>query len=163
MLIKLFLLRVTLYITIETLLCVLLPFTFRKYCSRKNTIWLLIGSLFFSTFLHCSFLCTHNTTSKILLEAPSLMLKKNHINLFLNNETKENSSIYWQNKYNIPSNNSIVDWCWKLTKSYSIVIRNLLLEKIYYWVNMALSIVFPTIAMLLCTILIIQRFTFKVG
>lgn len=130
------------YITIETVLCVLLPFSFRHYCNRKNTIWLLAWSLFISTMLHFSFLCTHNTTSKIQLDT-----------IFSN--PLDSESALW-------SATPSASKCWRLTQNYSIEGKNLVWEKVYYWIHMIISIVLPTLAMLLCTILIVQRFTFKV-
>lgn len=122
----------TLLVTIETVLCVLLPFAFRHYCTRKLSVVLLISSFLISSGVHLTFIFTH------VVEASPAFL-----------EFKFDS---------VP--------CYWFVKAYSMHIINdqayKLYEKLYYWTQMALSIVLPTVTMLICSILVITRFTFKV-
>ncbi|PAV90055.1 hypothetical protein WR25_14876 [Diploscapter pachys] len=42
----------TLLVTVETVMCVLAPFTFRQYCTRRMTFAVLFGSFLLSSMLH---------------------------------------------------------------------------------------------------------------
>lgn len=121
----------TLLVTIETVLCVLLPFSFRQYCTRKTTLTLLLGSFIFSTALHLTFLSTHTIGLSTVLHP---------------DETKN---------------------CFWTGLRYSMRRTQLpfheVYEKVYYWLQMTVAIVVPTVAMLICSILIVTQFTFKVS
>uniref|UniRef100_A0AC34FBE7 G-protein coupled receptors family 1 profile domain-containing protein n=1 Tax=Panagrolaimus sp. ES5 TaxID=591445 RepID=A0AC34FBE7_9BILA len=121
----------TLLVTIETVLCVLLPFSFRQYCTRKLTMMMLLGTFAVSTALHLTFLLTHTVTT----------------------ETAINTQVLENNQ------------CW-IASTYYLMQRTPLAlheiyEKVYYWTQMTVSIVLPTIAMLICSVLIVTQFTFK--
>lgn len=36
------------------------------------------------------------------------------------------------------------------------------IQKVYYWIQTTVAIIIPTVAMLVCSILIVKQFTFKV-
>lgn len=194
----------TLYITIETVICVLMPFSFRKYCTRKKTLWLLIASVIISIFLHLIFLCTHEVKTKLMLIDSQSFPK--YINNVVFNTTMPSVEIttttlktiieYESKKFIVRRSNDIFDlqnttsWslksdalkntsnenvqniklpkrCWQLLLSYRMqpipaLLTNEIYEKIYYWLQMMASIVLPTLAMLLCSLLIVTQFTFKV-
>lgn len=122
----------TLLVTIETVLCVLLPFSFRQYCTRKMTVLMLIGSVIISTAIHMTFLLTHTVIMELTIDK-------------LSTET---------------------DSCWYISGYYSVKSDRLPIhetyEKVYYWIQITVSIVLPTLAMLVCSILIVTQFTFKV-
>ena len=122
----------TLLVTIETVLCVLLPFSFRQYCTRRLTMMMLIGTFAVSTALHLTFLLTHTVSVETAISTQVLDSKS----------------------------------CW-LASTYYLMQRTPLAlheiyEKVYYWTQMTVSIVLPTIAMLICSVLIVTQFTFKV-
>jgi hypothetical protein len=50
----------TLFITVETALCVTLPFSFRQLCTRRTTFIVLISSIGLSIFMHMSFFFIHS-------------------------------------------------------------------------------------------------------
>uniref|UniRef100_A0A0N5ARR4 G_PROTEIN_RECEP_F1_2 domain-containing protein n=1 Tax=Syphacia muris TaxID=451379 RepID=A0A0N5ARR4_9BILA len=121
----------TLWVTIETVLCVLLPFAFRHYCTRRFSMALLVASFSISSCIHVTFLFTH------VVDASPTFLEFNF----------DSIPCYWFVKtYNM---HIINDQAYKLY------------EKLYYWTQMTLSIVLPTVTMLICSILVITRFTFK--
>lgn len=134
-----FLFRLTLFVTIETALCVILPFSFRQLCTRKTTITVLCSSIIFSVFLHSTFFYTHSARPIITVKGPNGPSRS-----FNNTPT-----------------------CWYLSLSYSLQSDNLtfheLFEKVYYWSQTMFSIVIPTLAMLACSVLIVTKFTFKVS
>ncbi|KAK0396611.1 hypothetical protein QR680_001784 [Steinernema hermaphroditum] len=120
----------TLLVTIETVMCVLMPFSFRQYCTRRLSLNLLIATVILSSGLHLTFLCTHHVaTSSVLREI--------------------NSSVH----------------CWYHAIYFTMQRNTLpiyeLYEKMYYWIQMTVSIVLPTIIMLICSVLIITQFTIK--
>lgn len=55
--------------------------------------------------------------------------------------------------------------CWYMRMSYRLQTREQMhyVLSIYAALTMAVSIVIPTVAMLICSLLIIKQFTFKVG
>lgn len=139
--------RMTLFITIETVLCVLRPFSFRKYCTRRTTLWLLGGCLVASVALHLIFLCTHEVNGKLALTEEPIVMDERNVS----------------SSTSLPLSRT----CWKMTLTYSmqpveVLQRYRHYEKLYYWLQMMASIVLPTLAMLVCSLLIVTRFTFKV-
>lgn len=177
----------TLYITIETVICVLMPFSFRKYCTRKKTLWLLITSVIISIFLHLIFLCTHEVKTKLMvLDSQSLLnfTSTTYNTITTKNETDHESKTVARRSGGISDSFGTTNWsgsdtvqdftnvelkhCWQLLLSYTMqpipaLLANKIYEKIYYWLQMMASIVLPTLAMLLCSLLIVTQFTFKVN
>ncbi|CAD5215756.1 unnamed protein product [Bursaphelenchus okinawaensis] len=126
----------TLFVTIETALCVILPFSFRQLCTRRTTMTVLCSSIVMSTALHSTFFYTHSVRPVISVKWP--------------NGTKGNSTL---------------PVCWYISLAYSLqgdtsTVQEVL-EKIYYWSQTMFSIVIPNIVMLVCSVLIVTKFTFK--
>ncbi|TMS36241.1 hypothetical protein L596_003453 [Steinernema carpocapsae] len=120
----------TLLVTMETVMCVLTPFSFRQYCTRRLSLNLLIATVVLSSVLHLTFLCTHHVATTTVVK-------------------ELNASSH----------------CW-YHAVYFTMQRNVLpiyefYEKMYYWIQMTVSIVLPTIIMLICSVLIITQFTIK--
>lgn len=124
--------------TIETLLCVVQPFSFRQYCTTAVTYSLLASATLLSVLVHFTFPVTH------LMER-SFFREEHHEQL------TENESLF----------------CSRTVFSHSMRLRSgalyLTYEKFYFWTQAVLSILLPTLAMLLCTVLIITNFRFKVS
>ncbi|KHN79813.1 hypothetical protein Tcan_07570 [Toxocara canis] len=122
----------TLFVTIETVLCVLMPFSFRQFCTRRLTLILLISSVFLSSTLHLTFICTHSIIETAII---------------VDMQSDDSTKCYW------------------LVTQYAMQISAGAVyefyEKIYYWTQLTLSIVVPTVVMLICSLLIVTRFTFK--
>ncbi|VDK47963.1 unnamed protein product [Anisakis simplex] len=119
----------TLLVTIETVLCVLMPFHFRQFCTKRLTLILLLSSVFLSSTLHLTFIYTNS-----VIETPIIQ------------EIRSNPSTS----------------CYRLMVRYSMQISSgAVYEKLYYWTQLLLSIVIPTIVMLICSVLIVTQFTFK--
>uniref|UniRef100_A0A914S3V3 G-protein coupled receptors family 1 profile domain-containing protein n=1 Tax=Parascaris equorum TaxID=6256 RepID=A0A914S3V3_PAREQ len=92
---------------------------------------LLISSVFFSSALHLTFVFTHSIVEKTIITETT------------SEEPK----------------------CYRLLTQYSMHISPGAVyefyEKVYYWAQLTLSIVVPTVVMLICSVLIVTRFTFK--
>uniref|UniRef100_A0A7E4VLQ2 G_PROTEIN_RECEP_F1_2 domain-containing protein n=1 Tax=Panagrellus redivivus TaxID=6233 RepID=A0A7E4VLQ2_PANRE len=121
----------TFLVTIETVLCVLLPFSFRQYCTHRMTYILLVSSGIASLVLHFTFLATHTVVGTTMIAS-------------------------------VAGNDND---CWEARTWFSVQTKPLFVhavyEKVYYWTQMTVSITLPTIAMLVCSVLILTRFTFK--
>lgn len=93
---------------------------------------MLTGSVIISTALHMTFLLTHTVMKYYSIETVSIGAQK----------------------------------CWEKQIYYLVKPNELpiheIYEKIYYWIQITVSIVLPTLAMLICSILIVTQFTFKV-
>lgn len=124
--------------TIETLLCVVQPFSFRQYCTTTVTYSLLVSATLLSVLVHFTFPVTHRM---------------------------ERTWLTGQHYEMATENGSLT--CSRTVISHSMRLRNgpffLTYEKFYFWTQAALSILLPTLAMLLCTVLIITNFRFKVS
>uniref|UniRef100_A0A1I7YP68 G_PROTEIN_RECEP_F1_2 domain-containing protein n=1 Tax=Steinernema glaseri TaxID=37863 RepID=A0A1I7YP68_9BILA len=140
----------TLLVTMETVMCVLMPFSFRQYCTRRLTLNLLIATVVLSTALHLTFLCTHHVSTTTVLRE-------------LNSSTQcWYHSIHFTMQRNTPPIYELYEkmYYWiQMTRNTPPIYE--LYEKMYYWIQMTVSIVLPTIIMLICSVLIITRFTFK--
>ncbi|KAI1724545.1 hypothetical protein Ddc_05787 [Ditylenchus destructor] len=150
---------VTLFITIETAMCVISPFRFRQYCTRRTTMVLLICTFLASASLHLIFFSTHRVLPKLSLQTyfPTSPIAPHVPHYFRHHQTRQNAS---------DSSEQDNQACWFLGLSYSMqpiaaLLTNQSYEKIYYWLQMLCSIVVPTLAMLVCSLLIITRFTIK--
>ncbi|VDK68674.1 unnamed protein product [Onchocerca ochengi] len=108
----------TLVITIETVLCVLLPFHFRQICTKRRSLIILLGFLLCSIFLHIPFIFIQTVISSTILKE-------------LDSRQHNRGPFY---EY---------------------------VQKAYYWLQITLSILIPTIAMLACSVLIVMQFSFK--
>lgn len=119
----------TLYITIETAIGVLKPFCYRKYCTRKKTLWLLIASIIISFLLHLIFLCTHEIKTRIMLIDSKKFINYNYINNFFNTtispvkittttilKTEYKSKIIAEKTNNSFNLQNITNWSSKLNK-----------------------------------------------
>lgn len=147
-------------VTFETALCVLMPFSFRQFCTRKKTSIALFSCILTSICLHTTFFLIHTVK-------PVVSIK------WLNGQ---------QEMFVKPLNSSIASdfgtrECWYLFKFYTIKLSETpfyrmyllglqlnfleLLEKLYYWAQAILSISLPTFLMLICTIIVVSKFTFK--
>uniref|UniRef100_A0A914VR53 G-protein coupled receptors family 1 profile domain-containing protein n=1 Tax=Plectus sambesii TaxID=2011161 RepID=A0A914VR53_9BILA len=126
----------TLIVTVETLLCVVQPFSFRQYCTTTVTYSLLVSATLLSVLVHFTFPVTHRMERTLL--------PGQHHDLRIGNTTL---------------------LCSRTVISHSMRLRMgaffLTYEKFYFWTQAALSILLPTLAMLLCTVLIITNFRFK--
>lgn len=125
--------------TVETALCVLLPFSFRQLCTRRTTMSVLVGSVLFSTLLHAAFFYTHSV--------------------------KPTLAVRWPDGGQQELQRRLPPRCWYVSLSYALQgdakPLHALLEKVYYWAQTMVSIVLPTTAMLVCSVLIVTKFTFK--
>ncbi|CAI2353622.1 unnamed protein product [Caenorhabditis sp. 36 PRJEB53466] len=123
----------TLMVTMETVMCIMTPFIFRKYCTKKMTWIVLIMSGVAASLLH--------TAIVIVTDVQEMV----QVRQYVHNFKKENAS------------------CWFLQSVFRV--RNNpyyeIYRRFYATTTMAVSIVIPTIAMLVCTLLIIKKFTFK--
>ncbi|EGT47016.1 hypothetical protein CAEBREN_04122 [Caenorhabditis brenneri] len=123
----------TLMVTMETVMCIMTPFIFRKYCTKKMTWIVLILSGIAATLLHVAIV--------IVTDVKEIVQVKQYIQNF----KKENAA------------------CWYLQAAFRV--RNNrdfeIYRRFYATATMAVSIVIPTVAMLVCTFLIINKFTFK--
>uniref|UniRef100_A0A0K0DPB6 G_PROTEIN_RECEP_F1_2 domain-containing protein n=1 Tax=Angiostrongylus cantonensis TaxID=6313 RepID=A0A0K0DPB6_ANGCA len=128
------LLRLTLMVTVETVMCVLMPFLFRQYCTKRTTWFFLLITLSLSTLLHSTLVFTTEIAMHPLAITEHAL-------------EKENST------------------CWYIQNMYMFMIRSNsaydVIQKIYYWIQTTFAIIIPTIAMLVCSILIVKQFTFK--
>ncbi|VDK43411.1 unnamed protein product, partial [Cylicostephanus goldi] len=113
----------TLMVTVETVMCVLMPFLFRQYCTKRTTWSFLLASLTVATLLN---------VANIIVER-----------------------ILFQ------SNSS----CWYIRSMHLFIMRSSsvyeVIQKVYYWIQTTVAIIIPTVAMLICSILIVKQFTFK--
>ncbi|CAJ0949813.1 unnamed protein product, partial [Mesorhabditis belari] len=118
----------TLMVTVETVLCVMVPFIFRQYCTKKMTFTVLVIATAIASILHSLFLFIRTSVP------------------IANLSYDGQSECYYGYIY------------------YSLDLRSqsyLTLWKIYVIAQMALVIVIPTVAMLVCTVIIVKQFTFK--
>ncbi|KAK6765740.1 hypothetical protein RB195_025570 [Necator americanus] len=124
----------TLMVTVETVVCVLMPFLFRQYCTKRTTWFFLMISLSLSTLLHLTLVFT----TEIAMHPLAI---KEHI---------------------LPERNSS---CWYIQNMYVFMMRSNnvyeVIQRVYYWIQTTVAIIIPTIAMLVCSILIVKQFTFK--
>ncbi|OZC08153.1 hypothetical protein X798_04846 [Onchocerca flexuosa] len=122
----------TLVITIETVLCVLLPFHFRQICTKRISLIILLGFLLCSIFLHIPFIFIQTVISNPILKEL---------------DSRQYNRCYWiTNQYFMQTYRG---------PFYEYV------QKAYYWLQITLSILIPNIAMLACSILIVMQFSFK--
>ncbi|CAP36254.2 Protein CBG18923 [Caenorhabditis briggsae] len=123
----------TLMVTLETVMCIMTPFIFKKYCTKKTTWTVLIMSAFAATLLHVAIVIVTEVQEHA------------QVRQYIQNFKKENAA------------------CWFLQSVFRV--RNdpyyETYRRFYATATMAVSIVIPTIAMLVFTILIIKKFTFK--
>ncbi|KIH65073.1 hypothetical protein ANCDUO_04607 [Ancylostoma duodenale] len=122
-------------VTVETVMCVLMPFLFRQYCTKRTTWFFLVISLSLSTLLHLTLVFTTEIT------VHPLAIKE----------------------HTLPESNST---CWFIQNMYLFMVRSNnayeVIQKVYYWIQTTVAIIIPTVAMLVCSILIVKQFTFKV-
>lgn len=124
----------TLLVCIETVVCVLWPFALRRLFSSRCTYGCLIGSISMAAAIHSLFLLTHD----VVPDPSTLVL--------------------------VSSSSDQQHFCFRIAHSFRMRPSRRwapLLERPYYWVQMTLTIVLPTLAMLLCSALIVSRFTLK--
>ncbi|MCP9266326.1 hypothetical protein DINM_021857 [Dirofilaria immitis] len=122
----------TLVITIETVLCVLLPFHFRHICTKRISLIILLGFVLCGIFLHIPFIFIQTVISSPILKEL---------------DSRQYNRCYWiTNQYFMQTYKG---------PFYEYV------QKTYYWLQITLSILIPNIAMLACSILIVMRFSFK--
>ncbi|KHJ98739.1 hypothetical protein OESDEN_01276 [Oesophagostomum dentatum] len=121
-------------VTVETVMCVLMPFLFRQYCTKRTTWLFLVVSLSLSTLLHLTLVFTTEITTH-----PVAIVH-----------------------HSVPEKNST---CWFIQSMYLLVMRGSsayeVIQKVYYWIQTTVAIIIPTVAMLICSILIVKQFTFK--
>uniref|UniRef100_A0A915PN59 G-protein coupled receptors family 1 profile domain-containing protein n=1 Tax=Setaria digitata TaxID=48799 RepID=A0A915PN59_9BILA len=122
----------TLVITIETVLCVLLPFHFRQICTKRISLIVLLGFVLCSIFLHLPFLFIQTVISSPVLKEL---------------DSRQHKRCYWITKQYFMQTHK--------EPFYEYI------QKAYYWLQITLSIVIPNIAMLACSILIVAQFIFK--
>lgn len=121
----------TLVVTVETMFCVLLPFRFRQFCTKRISLTVLLASALCSIFLHVPFIFTQTVISSPVFRE-------------FNNQ---HAKCYWiATEYSMQTLRDPV---------YEHV------ERAYYWLQITLSIVIPNISMLICSILIVKQFSFK--
>uniref|UniRef100_A0A1I7UMT5 G_PROTEIN_RECEP_F1_2 domain-containing protein n=2 Tax=Caenorhabditis tropicalis TaxID=1561998 RepID=A0A1I7UMT5_9PELO len=123
----------TLMVTMETVMCIMTPFIFRKYCTKKMTYIVLILSTIAATLLHIAIIIVTDVEEVV------------QVRQYIHNFKRENAACWFLQSAFRTRNNP----------DYEIYRRS------HATVTMAVSIVIPTIAMLVCTLLIIKKFTFK--
>ncbi|VIO86200.1 Uncharacterized protein BM_BM3355 [Brugia malayi] len=122
----------TLVITIETVLCVLLPFYFRQICTKRLSLIILFCFVLCSIFLHIPFIFSQTVISSPILKEL---------------ENRQYNRCYWiTNQY--------------FMETYREPFYEYI-QKTYYWLQITLSILIPNIAMLICSVLIVAQFSFK--
>uniref|UniRef100_A0A8R1DZ36 G_PROTEIN_RECEP_F1_2 domain-containing protein n=1 Tax=Caenorhabditis japonica TaxID=281687 RepID=A0A8R1DZ36_CAEJA len=123
----------TLMVTMETVMCIMTPFIFRKYCTKRMTWIVLVLSFFAASLLHVAIV--------IVTDVQEIIQVKEYSHNF-----KMEGSVCWfiQSVFRVRNN-----------PNYEIY------RRFYATTTMAVSIVIPTIAMLVCTLLIIKKFTLK--
>ncbi|VDM79501.1 unnamed protein product [Strongylus vulgaris] len=126
--------RLTLMVTVETVMCVLMPFLFRQYCTKRTTWFFLVVSLTLSTLLHLTLVFTTEITT--------------HPLAIMQHNLPENNSSCWYVR-------SMHLFIMRSSSVYEVI------QKVYYWIQTTVAIIIPTAAMLICSILIVKQFTFK--
>ena len=119
----------TLLVCAETVICVLWPFSLRRYFSAQCTFACLAACLGLATAIHSLFLLTHE-----VVPDPSALLMVPEAECFRIAVSFRMRPSWWAP----------------------------LLESPFYWMQMTCTIVLPTLLMLLCSALILSRFTMKV-
>ncbi|KAI6214874.1 G-PROTEIN-RECEP-F1-2 domain-containing protein [Aphelenchoides besseyi] len=121
----------TLAITIETAICILLPFSFRQLCTRKTTFGILVCSTLCSILLHLSFFFhTHNSC--------------NCFGAIIRHQHCGESCVTTSNVFE----SNIICFV-QLPRPHTSFF-----ERFYFWSQMFLSIIIPTAIMLMCSALI---------
>ncbi|GMT36939.1 hypothetical protein PFISCL1PPCAC_28236, partial [Pristionchus fissidentatus] len=120
----------TLLVTIETVMCIIMPFTFRQYCTVKMTWTMLAITFFFSCCLNLSLI-------------PAQLIKSAWTpNLFFRKETPP---------------------CWYSSEFFYAdndpELR--IVQTTVYWTTMFAVVMLPTVAMLVCSIIIVRQFSLK--
>uniref|UniRef100_A0A0R3S5N6 G_PROTEIN_RECEP_F1_2 domain-containing protein n=1 Tax=Elaeophora elaphi TaxID=1147741 RepID=A0A0R3S5N6_9BILA len=122
----------TLVITIETVLCVLLPFHFRQICTKQISLIILLSFVLFGIVLHIPFIFSQTVISSLILKEL---------------ESRQHDRCYWvTSQY--------------FMQTYREPFYEYI-QKTYYWLQITLSILIPNIAMLICSILIVMQFSLK--
>uniref|UniRef100_A0A915DWU6 G-protein coupled receptors family 1 profile domain-containing protein n=1 Tax=Ditylenchus dipsaci TaxID=166011 RepID=A0A915DWU6_9BILA len=126
-----------------------------------------VANISASSAMHFIFLSTHQVSSKLSLYSPPPPA----ISMLSGSAGRHYYAPLHQFRqhHHQPHNTDQpkqVSNCWELIITYSmqpiaVLLTNQSYEKIYYWLQMLCSIVVPTLAMLLCSVLIVTRFTFK--
>lgn len=123
---------------IKTMVCVLWPFSFRIWCGPRPTLCCLVGSVFCAAGIHSLFLITHEVVPVPTLQFESAL-----------------PSV-------VPS-----FACFRIATTFRMRLSNAIwassLERPYYWVQMSATIVLPIMVMMVCTALVVSRFTLKVS
>ncbi|CAD6184991.1 unnamed protein product [Caenorhabditis auriculariae] len=122
----------TLMVTMETVMCILMPFVFRQYCTKRLTWIFLAISLLISTLLHFTIVLVTDVQEVV------------QIRPFAHRHDPNSTCWFVQTVFHVRNNPDYEMW-----------------RRFYATITMAVSIVIPTVAMLVCTILIIKQFTFK--
>uniref|UniRef100_A0A914GYB4 G-protein coupled receptors family 1 profile domain-containing protein n=1 Tax=Globodera rostochiensis TaxID=31243 RepID=A0A914GYB4_GLORO len=119
----------TMFISLQTMVCVLRPFAFRRWCGRRPTLCCLIGSVLCAAGIHSLFLVSHEVVS-----VPTLQLN-----------SAQPSAVCFR---------IVTTFRMRL---YNAVWAPAL-ERPYYLVQMSATIVLPTLVMMACTALVVSRF-----
>ncbi|KAL3103088.1 hypothetical protein niasHS_002274 [Heterodera schachtii] len=126
----------TMFISLQTMICVLWPFSFRIWCGPRPTLCCLVGSVFCAAGIHSLFLITHEVVPVPTLQFESAL-----------------PSV-------VPS-----FACFRIATTFRMRLSNAIwassLERPYYWVQMSATIVLPILVMMVCTALVVSRFTLK--
>ncbi|KAI6177028.1 G-PROTEIN-RECEP-F1-2 domain-containing protein [Aphelenchoides bicaudatus] len=137
----------TLLVTIETLLCILLPFSFRQLCTRKTTSVALISCVVASILLHIVFFLMQTVKPFVSIKLMDEQIPTRHALIDFNTTT---NTIQRTN-------------CWYVFKFYKMQLSQVdfyeSLEKVYYWTQSIFSIILPTCLMLVFSVLIVSKFT----
>ncbi|KAI6201210.1 G-PROTEIN-RECEP-F1-2 domain-containing protein [Aphelenchoides besseyi] len=141
----------TLAITIETAICILLPFSFRQLCTRKTTFTILVCSTLCSILLHLSFFFTHTTRAIVSVRLSDTNIVENHVSrLPMSLTSNQTSSVCW------------INYLYYTMQRPTTSLAHVFFERFYFWSQMFLSIIIPTAIMLMCSALIVLKFiTFK--
>ncbi|CAB3399110.1 unnamed protein product [Caenorhabditis bovis] len=123
----------TLMVTVETVMCIMMPFVFRKYCTKRLTWIFLITSLIIASALHTTILWVTDVEEHVKVKT------------YVPNFKLENTSCWFlQSVFRVRNNPQFEIW-----------------RRFYTTITMAVSIVIPTVAMLVCSILITKHYSLK--
>ena len=139
--------RLTLFVTIETALCVVLPFKYRQLSTRRSTSALLLASVLVSACFHaCFFFAIHSVVPTIGLRSsslPAIVADAQSSGGGGGNDGKQRA-------------------CWftffYFTMRRSSLPNHQLVEHIYYWLQTIFVIVVPPLTMLVCCVLLVLKF-----
>ncbi|KAF8354453.1 hypothetical protein PRIPAC_96076 [Pristionchus pacificus] len=122
----------TLLVTIETVMCIIMPFTFRQYCTVKMTWTMLAITFFFSCCLNLSLI-------------PVQIIRKAFMSLIFYSGEESTVPCWYTPEFFYADNDPEMR----------------IVQTTIYWTTMFAVVMLPTVAMLVCSIIIVRQFSLK--